>query len=108
MNSFHIDSSIDSLEHLSRTHAYSVAYDSDADRNQVDGLMNHAFDHVMKAETFDLRGDYKSAHSALTTGTRSAMRAIDMMHANSSTLDLSGHRLTLEGAPRGYHQEAFL
>jgi hypothetical protein len=107
-DSLHIDSAIESLQHLSGVHAYSIAYDNETDRNHVDGLLDHAFNHVMKAQTFDERQDYKSAHSALTTGTNSAMKAIDVMHANSSTVDLSGHRLTLEGAPRGYHQEAFL
>ena len=52
-NSLHIDSAIDSLEHLSKTHAYSIAYDNETDRNHVDGLLDHAFNHVMKAQTFD-------------------------------------------------------
>jgi hypothetical protein len=107
MPSFHIDSAVDSLEHIARTHAYGVAYENESDRNHVDGLLDHAFDHVMKAETFDNRGDYKSAHSALTTGTRSAMKAIDMIHNNSVSYDLTGHKITLDQSPTGYKNENF-
>jgi len=105
--SMHIESAIDSLEHLSRTHAYGVAYDDESQRNQVDGLLDHAFDQVMSAQTHDERGDYKTAHSALTSGTRSAMKVVDMIHANSSSHNLTGHKITLDQAPIGYKNENF-
>lgn len=105
--SIHIESAIDSLEHIARTHAYAVPYENEADRNQNDALIDHAFDHVMEAQTHDERGNYKAAHASLIIGTKSAMKAIDMIHRNSATQDLSGHKITLEGAPRSYKHENF-
>jgi hypothetical protein len=105
--SMHIESAIESLDHLSRTHAYGVSYDDNADRNQVDGLIDHAFDQVMNAQTHDERGDYKAAHAALLAGTNSGKRVVDMIHANSASYDLSGHKTTLDQAPIGYKHENF-
>jgi hypothetical protein len=103
----HIESAINSLENISLIHSMGVSYDDESLRNQVDGLVNHAFDHVMKAQTHDERGDYKAAHAALTTGTKSGMKAIDMIHSNSSSYDLSGHKITLDQAPTAYKHENF-
>jgi hypothetical protein len=103
----HIESAINSLENISLIHSMGVSYDDSTLRNQVDGLVNHAFDHVMKAQTHDERGDYKAAHSALVSGTSSAMKAIDRIHANSSSYDLSGHKITLDQAPTAYKHENF-
>jgi hypothetical protein len=103
----HIESAIDSLEHLARTHAYGVSYDSESDRNHVDGLLDHAFDHVMKAQTHDERGDYQAAHSSLVSGTRSAMKVVDMIHRNSVSHDLTGHKITLDQSSIGYKNENF-
>lgn len=103
--SMHIESAIDSLEHLARIHAYGVSYDSESDRNQVDGLLDHAFDNVMDAQTHDERGNAQAAHSALVSGTRSAMKVVDMIHKNSASQDLTGHKITLSQAPIGYKSE---
>jgi hypothetical protein len=103
----HIETAIDSLEAVARQHHYGTSYDNEADRNQVDGLVNHAFDQVMKAQTHDERGDYKTAHTSLTSGVMSARQAIDMIHKNSATADMTGHKITLEGAPRSYKYENF-
>lgn len=105
--SMHIETAINALEDVASKHAYGTFYDNEATRNQVDGLVNHAFDHVMKAQTHDERGDYKTAHTALVAGTRSAMKAIDTIHQNSTTINLTGHRTILEGAPRSYKHENF-
>lgn len=105
--SMHIESAINALEDVASKHYRGTFYDNESDRNQVDSLVNHAFDHVMKAQTHDERGEYKAAHSALTAGTRSAMRAIDTIHQNSTGGDLIGHRTILEGAPISYKHENF-
>jgi hypothetical protein len=105
--SMHIESAINSLENISLIHSMGVSYDDESIRNQVDGLVNHAFDHVMKAQTHDERGDYKAAHASLVTGTRSAMKAVDRMHENSHSYDLTGHKITLDQAPIGYKNENF-
>ena len=105
--SMHIESAISSLEQLSDAHSYGVAYENDADRNHVDGLLDHAFDHVMKAQTHDERNEYRAAHSSLMAGTKSAMKAIDLIHKNSSSYDFSGHKATLDQAPISYKNENF-
>lgn len=105
--SMHIESAIHALQTIDDAHSYAD-YDEHSTRNQVDGLLDKAFDHVMKAQTHDERGDYKAAHASLLAGTKSAAQAHSLLTTGSSTVrDLSLVRPALEQSVIGYKHENF-